>query len=218
MTTRFTFRSFKILFLLAALIVPIIGCSNTPIITLPAAETPILETILDVDNNLIAPFHATGVFEMQPARRIELRLRAIWPSTIQVEIENQLLPEVKDGADHPELDSSGYYRVFDPTPVLSGDNSDGRFFWRVLVVLPLSKRGNVNYTMTVHDISQNPNLSGTDKEATPLQISVFRPVYRHVGSPRPSSVFFDDSPDPKTNDAKMSRTGATLHSLLIMSH
>ena len=47
-----------------------------------AAETPILETILDVDHNQVAWFHvtdannSTGVYEVLPGRRLELRLRA----------------------------------------------------------------------------------------------------------------------------------------------
>src|SRR5438552_13418753 len=100
MTTRSIKRSFKVMFLLALLVVPIDGCSGTipPIIHLPPAETPILETILDLDNHLLAPFHASGVFEMQSGTRFELRLRAVWPSNIQVKIENQSLPEVKDTA------------------------------------------------------------------------------------------------------------------------
>jgi hypothetical protein len=193
MITQSTNRSFKIIFLLALSIVPITGCSGTnrPVITLPAAETPVLETILDIDNNLLAPFHTSGVFEVQPGRRFELRLRAIWPSEIRVKIGNQSLPEVKDAASHPELDSSGYYRISDVRQVHTGDP---RFFWRVFVVLPLDKRANVNFAMTVHDISQNQNLSGTDKEALPLQIAVVRTPA--PTSPRPSAVFFD-GPDAK---------------------
>ena len=190
-------RSCKIMFLLAVLIIPITGCpgTNPPVINLPPAETPLLETILDFDNNLLAPFHAAGVFEMQPGRRFELRLRAVWPSELRVKIENRSLPEVKDTASHPELDSSGYYRISDVRPI---HTSDPRFFWRVFVVLPLDKRGNVNFAMTVHDISQNQNLSGTDKEALPLQITVVRTP---IPSPRPSSVFFAGL------DAKHTKTG-----------
>lgn len=184
----------KAVFILVLAILPIPGCegSGSPVISFPAAETPILETILDVDNNLIAPFHASGAFTIQPGRRLELRLRAIWPSDIQLRIDNQTLPEVKDSATHPELDPSGYFRISDVRPV---HTSDPRFFSRVLVVLPLAKRGNVDFMLTVHDISQNPNLTGPSKEAPELQIMVSRSPLQ---SPRPSSLFFD-APDAKHN-------------------
>src|SRR6266496_18435 len=169
------------------------GCKTTSVINLPAAETPILETILDIDKNLIVPYHASGVFEMSPGgslRRLELRLRAIYPSDIQVKIDNNLLPEVKDSASHPELDSSGYCRISEVRVVHS---SDSRRFWRVFVVLPLAKRDSVYLRLTVHDVSQNANLSDGAKEAVPLAIFIDR-----TGNlaPRPSAVFFD-GPDHK---------------------
>jgi hypothetical protein len=193
------------LFLLTLFLVSVSACNtNGPIVTLPAAETPILETIYDIDNNLIAPFNAAGSFEMLPGRRFELRLRAIWPSNIQIKIENQALPEVKDTASHPELDNSGYYRLFDPVPVAT---SDPRFFWRVLVVLPDDKRGSVDYTMTVHDISQNENLTGSQKEAPPLEIKVNR---TGISSPKPSEILWAPDPDGKhrKTDDRYSTDGA----------
>jgi hypothetical protein len=200
-----SFRLFFKLISIALSAVLIVGCYQVspngtptistpigPIINLPQAETPVLETILDVDDNLIIPYNAMGAFETQQwVKRVELRLRAIWPTDIQIKVEGQALPEVKDTASHPELDSSGYYRLSDPIPVHA---SDPRFFWKVLVVLPLDKRGYVDFTMTVHDISRNPNLSGTDKEAPPLQINIRRTP---VNFAKPSSVFFDGSADQK---------------------
>ena len=61
------------------------------------------------------------------------------------------------------------------------------------VVLPLSKRGAVNVALSVHDISQNSQLSGVEKEALPLQVT----LNRTGGLPwKPSAVFFD-GPDTK---------------------
>ena len=178
MSKKLSNLAFILIVLLSACGPP--GGGDGPIINLPPAETPIIETILDIDHDLLAPYHAAGVFEMQPGKRLELRLRVVWPSNIQVMVENQTLPEVKDSHTHPELDSSGYYRLVEQYPIGIGDP---RFFWRVFVVLPLDKRGNVNYTMTLRNISQNPDLSGTEKE---LKIIVFRTP---VLAPRPSSLF-----------------------------
>ena len=190
MTSYSPNHSFKILFLLAILIVSIAaGCvhneprGNGPIINLPPAETPVIETIYDPFNKLIAPMHASGWYEIQPGSKFELRLRAIWPSDIQVKIEDQALPKVTDDRNHPELDSSGYYRVADVQPI---HVSDPRFFWRVVVTLPLDKRGDVDFLMTIHDISMNQDLTGREKEALPLQIPIRRTP---LGIPKPSSVF-----------------------------
>jgi hypothetical protein len=192
MTINSLNRSLRLLLSLLVLILPISGCRDgKPLVNPPpAAETPVLETILDIDNNLLAPFHPSGVFEMLQGRRLELRLRAQFPSTIRVMIENQTLPEVTDSAAHPELDASGYYRISETRPIQA---SDPRFFWRVLVVLPLDKRGNVNYVMSVHNISQDQNLTGTQKEAAPLQITVSRTP---VLVPKPSEVVLS-GPDAK---------------------
>ncbi|MEI7847397.1 MAG: hypothetical protein WCK35_16475, partial [Chloroflexota bacterium] len=139
---------------------------------LPAAETPVLETILDTDHQHLVPYHASGVYEMSPGASFELRLRAIWPSNIQIKIDDQLLPEVKDSSSHPDLDSTGYFRISDPILVTS---TDSRYFWRVYVALPLDKREIANFSLSVIDTSQNLNLSGLEKEAAPLQISIVRP-------------------------------------------
>ena len=187
------FHRFLITLLLLTIIVSISGCGLGN--AMPPAETPILETILDIDHHVLAAYHAVGVFEMQPTKRIELRLRAIGFSIIEVKIENKALPKVTDSASHPELESSGYYRILDDIPI---SNIDPHYFWRVLVVLPVDKQGNVNFAMTVHDTSLNPDLSGTDKEAQPLQILVFR---TGTGIPKPSSVFFQ-SPDCLDYDNK----------------
>ncbi len=112
MLTQSLHRSIIISFLVMVFVVSLSGCGSsghTDISPPPPAETPILETILDIDNNLIAPYHATGIFEMQPGKSLELRLRAIHPSFVRVRIDGKALFEVTDSASHPEMDSNGYY-------------------------------------------------------------------------------------------------------------
>jgi hypothetical protein len=118
-------------FLFALCLVTLIQCPSKPLVTLPAAETPVLETLLDIDNNAIAAFGAPGVFQMLPGQRIELRFRAMYPTNIGVGIDANRLPEVNDTAAHPELDG-----FFHTQAAVSVSGSDPRFFWRVLVVLP----------------------------------------------------------------------------------
>jgi hypothetical protein len=77
-------------FLFALCLVTLIQCPSKPLVTLPAAETPVLETLLDIDNNAIAAFGAPGVFQMLPGQRIELRFRAMYPTNIGVGIEGDL--------------------------------------------------------------------------------------------------------------------------------
>src|SRR5438094_7696879 len=59
MKIRSTSRVLPILGCFGILTVTLSGCKDTSI-KLPPAETPILETILDIDKHLIAPFHQTG--------------------------------------------------------------------------------------------------------------------------------------------------------------
>jgi hypothetical protein len=155
----------------------------TPVqITLPAAQTPILETILDIDHSAIAPFGPAGVFQMLPGRRIELRFRAPYPTNVGVGIDTQMLTQVSDTAAHPELD--GYFHVQDTVPVSAPDPN---FFWRVLVILPAAQQGAVNYTISIANISQDQNLTGTQKIATPAAFSILR-----LPNPtaQPSTVLF----------------------------
>lgn len=155
----------------------------TPVqITLPAAQTPILETILDIDHSAIAPFGPAGVFQMLPGRRIELRFRAPYPTNVGVGIDTQMLTQVSDTAAHPELD--GYFHVQDTVPVAAPDPN---FFWRVLVILPTAQQGAVNYTISIANISQDQNLTGTQKIATPAAFSILR-----LPNPtaQPSTVLF----------------------------
>jgi hypothetical protein len=167
-------------------------CPNPPVINLPAAQTPVLETILDIDNNAIGPFGPPGVFQMRAGQRIELRLRIPYPSNVGVGIDNRRLPEVTDTASHPELD--GYFHVLSIAAV---DTSDPLFFYRVLVVLPQVQRGAVNYALSIFDISQNQNLTGTQKEAPPAVFTVFRMPNL---IPQPSAILFPNGtpiPDQK---------------------
>lgn len=166
-------------------------CPSQTVVTLPAAQTPVLETILDIDNNAIAPFGPPGVFQMKPGQRIELRLRLPYPSNVGVGIENKRLTEVTDTASHPELD--GFFHV---QSIAAVDARDPLFFYRVLVVLPQAQRGAVNYALSIFDISQDQSLTGTQKEA-PLVFTVFR---MPNSIPQPSALLFQNGtpiPDQK---------------------
>jgi hypothetical protein len=185
-------------FLFALCFVSLIQCPSKPLVTLPPAETPVLETLLDIDNNAIAAFGAPGVFQMLPGRRIELRFRAIYPTNIQVGINSNRLTEVKDTGAHPELD--GFFHTQAAVPV---SGSDPRFFWRVLVVLPKAQQGIVNYTLSIFDISQDQNLTGVRKEAPAVTFTIFRLPNM---TPQPSAILFQSgSPAP---DQKHLRDGA----------
>jgi hypothetical protein len=184
-------------FLFALCFVTLIQCPSKPIVTLPAAESPVLETLLDIDNNAIAAFGAPGVFQMLPGRKIELRFRAMYPTNIQVGIDAKRLPEVTDTAAHPELD--GYFHTQAAVPVSS---ADPRFFWRVLVVLPQAQQSIVNYTLSIFNISQDQNLSGNQKEAA-SSFTIFRTPNL---TPQPSTILFQNgSPVP---DQKHDRDGS----------
>src|SRR5437762_8503294 len=76
-----------------------------PTIVLPAAETPVLETILDIDARQLIPFNPAGEYyrvTTAPLNRMYLRLRAPWPTDLNVSIEGTSLPIVTDTASHPE--------------------------------------------------------------------------------------------------------------------
>jgi hypothetical protein len=184
-------------FLFALCLVTLIQCPSKPLVTLPTAETPVLETLLDIDNNAIAAFGAPGVFQMLPGQRIELRFRAMYPTNIGVGIDANRLPEVNDTAAHPELDG-----FFHTQAAVSVSGSDPRFFWRVLVVLPKAQRGIVNYTLSIFDISQDQNATGNQKEAA-ATFTIFRQPNL---TPQPSTILFQNgSPVP---DQKHDRDGA----------
>ena len=166
-------------------------CPTQPVVILPAAQTPVVETILDVDNNAIAPFGPPGVFQMQPGQRIELRLRIPYPSNVQIGIDTKTLQEVTDTAAHPELD--GFFHVQNIAAV---DTSDPLFFYRVLVTLPQAERGRVNYALSITDVSQNQSLTGTQKQSIPATFTVFR---MPNSIPQPSVLLYQDNmiPDQK---------------------
>lgn len=164
---------------------------------LPAAETPVVESVLDVDHRLNAVFHQTdtGAFVMLPGRGVELRLRAPYLTTISLEFNDSPLPLVTDSASHPEFDTAGYYRILD-TAVVSAD--DPRLFWRIQIVLPAAAAGAVDYALTVIDRSQDPGRTGAEMEAPPLTLLIRRTP---VDVPQPSALFFSGP------DAKASATG-----------
>jgi hypothetical protein len=161
-------------------------------VTLPPAQTPILETILDIDHSAIAPFGPAGVFQMLPGRRLELRFRAPYPTNVGVGIGTQMLAQVTDTASHPELD--GYFHVQNVVPV---SGADGNFFWRVLVILPLAQQAAVNYSLSIANISQNQNLTGTQKEAVAATFDILR---QPNPTAQPSTILFPSGntiPDQK---------------------
>jgi hypothetical protein len=133
------------------------------------------------------------VFEAHAGKRLELRLRAQFPSSIQVKIDDRALAEVKDSASHPELEAAGYYRISNTRPVQAGDPL---FFWRVYVVLPQDKRSATNVVMAIHD---SPSGQAAGQEAPPLWITLAR---ASITTPKPSSVFFEgpDAKHHKTDD------------------
>ena len=165
-------------------------CPSTSQMHLPPAQLPVVETILDVDHNSIAPFGPPGVFQMASGQKIELRLRLPYPSNPGVGIGSTRLTEVTDTAAHPELD--GYFHVQNVTAV---DNTDPLFFYRVLVVLPQAQQGTVDYKLRVYDTSQRQDLTGVDKEQW-LEFSILRNP-NPVG--QPSVVLYQDNmvPDQK---------------------
>ena len=182
-------------FLLLLCFVTLIQCPSKPLVTLPPAETPVLETLLDIDNNAIAAFGAPGFPDA--AGRESSSFRAMYPTNIGVGINATRLPEVTDTAAHPELDG-----FFHTQAAASVSGSDPRFFWRVLVVLPKAQQGIVNYTLSIFDISQDQNQTGTQKEAA-ATFTIFRMPNL---TPQPSTILFQNgSPVP---DQKHDRDGA----------
>jgi hypothetical protein len=172
------------------------GCPNQKI-TLPAAQTPVLESILDVHSRTNAIYHHHGSFIVAGGTPVELRLRAPWPSTVGVKVNDVPLSQVSDTAAHPELEQGGYYRISAIEPVSA---QDPLFFWRLYIVIPSPIRSDPQIRILVTDTSNDPNKTGKQKEADPLSINIFHaPV--QPSSPRPSHLFFSVA------DAKHSRSG-----------
>jgi len=167
------------------------GPAPVEITDLPAADTPILETIYDIDQRVIAPYHATGVFEFAPGYHMELRLRAPEQTKVQVEIAGNPLAEVSPVVSHSGLD--GYYWIVEKRKI-----DDVRAFWRIEVVLPQDKQGDVDFQLTVRDTSLNPTMTGAMHSAPPLHVSIRRPP---IEVSKPSEVFFNQGsvlmPDQK---------------------
>jgi hypothetical protein len=186
------------------------GCPNPP--HPPAAQTPVIETILAVGSWVNAAYHHSGVYEMPPGNAIELRFRAPSPTTTKIAIDGVELPEVSDTSDHQELNETGYYRK----PMIDLVSAeDPLFFWRVFVSLPRHVWGSGDYSVTIDNISQDESLTGAAKKAPSLTIAVVR---LPPASPRPSSVFFS-GPDAKhTNtggDSAFIRNNVTLAGWLV---
>lgn len=163
---------------------------NPPVVVLPAAEVPVLETILDIDAARLIPFDGGGDhYRVTPAplNRLYLRLRAPWPTDFTVALDGAALPVVNDTAAHPELAASGYFRV---DPVAAVTLSDPLLFWRILVVVPDGKRGVTSpLQLAVTNLSRDPNATGAAKQSSPLQITV-RPFDATRAARKPSAIFF----------------------------
>jgi len=171
----------------------------------PAAETPLLETVLDVDGKQLVPFDASGDYYRTSTAalgRVVLRLRAPWPSDLMVSVDGAALPAVTDTAAHPELDASGFYRVDGPDPVSA---SDPLFFWRVLAVLPQAKRAiSSPLQIAVTDVSRDASLTGTARTSVPLAV-VLRPFDATRAARKPSEIFFSGDNQKHPLDAVIAR-------------
>lgn len=75
---------------------------------------------------------------------------------------------------------------------------DVRVFWRIEVVLPYDKQGDVDFQMAVRNTSLNPTMTGVMHSAPPLDISFRRTP---IDVSKPSEVFFNQGsvlmPDQK---------------------
>lgn len=171
--------------------------------SLPAARTPVLETVFNADSRQVVPMNPSADFSVGIAGRLELRVRAPARTRMIVNLDNISLPEVRDGAAHPEFAQSGYFRVSNPVPVSPSDPLE---FWRVLVVLPTST-GPISpfgYAVALKNVSLNSRLTGSDLESPPLLVRV-RPTFDDNATRLPSDVFFDPPDNKHTRSALIAR-------------
>lgn len=166
------------------------GCpGGNPVVTLPAAQTPVLETILVEEPSIsrVAMFHTSGDWGVLPYLRLQLRLRAPWPSHWTIGVNGIPLPQVKDAADHPELYTTGWYHIDSENAI---DITDPAYFWKIFVRLPQPLQfSSKPFQIEVLNISEDPSLPG----AAPLVINIraYDPLSDEgSGTVEPSSVFF----------------------------
>jgi hypothetical protein len=177
---------------------------------IPNADVPILETIYippvpggtgEAATARITSLSFPGVVFVQPADSLEFRLRAPWPSTLQVLINGQLLQEVPAGSPPPQPDDPGYFSV--KTSAMPGwpDKINPQtpgyhwFFWLVDVKLPKLFRYLGPSTLVVPPFQVTLRDISVDSSHTPapdlnLMMEAYpRPPYGPALSTPPSTVF-----------------------------
>jgi len=177
---------------------------------LPKADVPILETIYvppvpggtgEAGTARVTSLSYPGVFFVQPADSLEFRLRAPWPTTLQVLINGQQLQEVKAGAPPPQPDDPGYFGVKTSpmpgwpdkiNPTAPGYNW---FFWLVDVKLPKQFRFLAPNTLVVPPFQvtlRNISLGSARAQAPDLNLLMEgfpRPPFGPNLSTPPSVIF-----------------------------
>jgi len=110
-----------------------------------------------------------------------IRFSAPWPANLEVRMVDDagMSPPFEESvsgtASRPDLDALdlGWYQVTNLTN-LSRDATS----WEILVVPPLSKRRGPRKTVTIAQISINPNCIGGEKKSSPLAVRLERGVSR----------------------------------------
>lgn len=126
-----------------------------------------------------------GVCLIHPADTIEIRIRAPYPSQLQVLINGTALQDVTpSGSTLPQPDDPGYFKYtvqqLDGYAPKLGPPPDGLnwFFWMVDIKLPKEFRyaSRVTrvppFTLTLRDISNDPGLTGTQRQAPDLNLAI----------------------------------------------
>jgi hypothetical protein len=152
-----------------ALVPLLMSSAASSIAQTPSAGTPILETVY-IPPSAGVPGRVTSVsysgpIYIQPTDSIQLRLRAPYPTNLQILINGQKLQYVAGGAPRPQPDTAGYYSFTAmampgfPGKVDPQTPGYNWFFWLVEIKLPWQFRstllqGNVStFTLTVRDIA-----------------------------------------------------------------
>lgn len=122
----------------------------------------------------------SGSIQIQPADSIVLRLRAPYPSTLQILINGQPLALVTNNAPAPQPDTAGYFTVAAtpmpgwPDKIPPTTPGYNWFFWSVAVKLPQQFRFSPGrdipgFTLTVRDVIQGTRLGVAAAGALSLQ-------------------------------------------------
>lgn len=181
----------------------------------PAAGIPVFETVyvppIPGETGLAGTGRVTslsysGVIFVQPANSVELRLRAPWPTTLQVLINGQQLQQVTPNTGPPQPDDPGYYKI-SAHPLPSGTGAMPLWqFLLVNVTLPKQFRYHDKntsvpaFTVTLRDISLDQQSRAPDLD---ISMAAYpRPPFG-PDLPRPPSTSFmsgenskDDTEEP----------------------